>query len=97
MESCGRLSIGLPQFSLHTQTGRLSIGRRIPSCPTSEQRTRRKDPNAFFPNFLPVEAGTRSILFDAGGAGMIAPALSPDGSQVAVGGERGRQKRNMGA
>jgi hypothetical protein len=36
MESCGRLLIGLLVSRLHSMAGgRLPIGRRIPSCPTS--------------------------------------------------------------
>src|SRR5712675_359508 len=34
MKSCGRLSIGLPERFTPLQEGRLSIGRRISSCPT---------------------------------------------------------------
>jgi len=34
MESCGRLSIGLLVIKAKLEQGRLTIGRRIPSCPT---------------------------------------------------------------
>src|ERR1700687_2733049 len=34
MKSCGRLSIGPPESCTSLQEGRLTIGRRIPSCPT---------------------------------------------------------------
>src|SRR5712691_10766607 len=34
MESCGRLFIGLLAMKCNLREGRLTIGRRIPSCPT---------------------------------------------------------------
>jgi hypothetical protein len=34
MASCGRLAIGLLELLLHRKAGRLTIGRRMPSCPT---------------------------------------------------------------
>jgi hypothetical protein len=37
MASCGRLAIGLLELLLHRKAGRLTIGRRMPSCPTSAQ------------------------------------------------------------
>jgi hypothetical protein len=37
MESWGRLAIGLLELLLHRKAGRLTIGRRMPSCPTLAQ------------------------------------------------------------
>src|SRR5580704_13207596 len=61
MASCGRLAIGLLELLLHRKAGRLTIGRRMPSCPTSA--------HADSPSIreCPVTSGDQSL--DAAGLG----------------------------
>src|SRR5580704_6735933 len=70
MASCGRLALGLLELLLHRNAGRLTIGRRMPSCPTSAHADSPSIPEC------PETSGDQSV--DAAGQGPAPRRAGPN-------------------